>query len=82
MDEGPYKKQKMISQREVCNYCKYCRSHVVYKRKSHDILSAECNHPKVEEYCPSLGGYSSNHLDHDGTDIFSPNWCPVKKEKL
>lgn len=80
MNEGPYKKQIITNQKEVCTYCKYCRAHKVYKQKSVDVLSAECRHPKVVDYCPSAGTVLCNDLNHDDTDVFTPYWCPVKIE--
>ncbi len=78
MDEGPYIKKRVTSQKEVCNQCKFCDAHKVYTRKSHDVLSAECRHPEVSAYCPSIGCRLSNHLEHDEEDVFTPGWCPVK----
>lgn len=78
MNEGPYIKKRVTSQKEVCNECKFCKAHKVYMRKSHDVLSAECKHPEVSAYCPSIGRSLSNHLQHDEEDVFTPGWCPVK----
>ena len=78
MNEVPYTKKRVTSQKEVCNECKFCDSHKVYTRKSHDVLSAQCKHDEVSSYCPSIGRFPSNHLEHDEEDIFTPGWCPVK----
>lgn len=79
MEKGPYIKTVAATKKEVCNYCDHCHSHNVYKRKSVDVLSAECKHPKVVDYCPSAGRVLCNDLGHDDTDVFTPDWCPVKK---
>ena len=78
MDEGPYIKKRVTSQKEVCNQCKFCNAHKVYTRKSHEVLHAECRHPEVSAYCPSIGRFPCNHLEHAEEDVFTPGWCPVK----
>ena len=79
MEEGPYKKKKIVTESVVCNYCKHCDAAKKYGHNYVNIISAKCKHPNVENYAPSLGRFWYNHLEHNDTDVHTPDWCPVKK---